>query len=73
MDTYLTVWFSSEGVAPMELTRRLNGLGFKEMRGNYDYVYNWSQKPPVEEILRLGDAVQKALKGTKAAFKMETV
>jgi len=73
MDTYLTIWFSSEGATPMEITKRLNSLGFKEMRGNYDYSYSWDGLPSVEELLRFGDAVQKELKGTKATFKMETV
>ena len=43
------------------------------MQGNYDFAYTWDVKPSLEEIVKLGDAVQHALKGSKAYFKMETV
>ncbi len=56
----------------MEVTRRLSKVGFKEVQGRYDYSYSWGRRPSVEELLEMGDMVQKALEGTKAAFKMET-
>lgn len=57
----------------MEITKKLNKLGFTEMQGNYDYSYKWDKRPTVEELLRLGNAVQKVLKGSKTTFKMETI
>ena len=73
MKTYLTLWYSSEGESPVGVGRRLNELGFRGEQGNYDFAYAWDKKPSVDELLRLGNTVQKKLNGSKAVFKMETI
>ena len=73
MDTYLTVWFSSEGASPSEIVQKLKALGFEAVQGNYDFSYKWDSKPSVDELMHLGNSVQKTLKGSKATFKMETI
>ncbi len=74
MKTYLVVWFNSDGAAPSEVNSRLLSLGFKTVKGNYDFVYNWgSKKVSVEAILNLSDKVHLTLKGLNTMFKLETV
>ena len=73
MRTYLTIWFSSEGASPLTIVQNLKPLGFEAMQGNYDFFYKWDGKPPVDELMRLGNSVQKILNGSKVTFKMETV
>ncbi|MCK4328110.1 MAG: hypothetical protein KAW41_06645 [Candidatus Diapherotrites archaeon] len=73
MKTYLTLWYSSEGDSPIEVGKKLNALGFVDQQGNYDFSYSWDKRPPVDELLRLGNLIQKKLHGSKAVFKMETI
>jgi hypothetical protein len=73
MKTYLMVWFSSEGARPSDVMQRLMGLGFKPMKGNYDFLYEWGSIPKVEEIINLGDEVQLTLKKMNVLFKLETI
>ncbi|HDD60426.1 MAG: hypothetical protein J7K08_06190 [Thermoplasmata archaeon] len=70
--TYLVVWFSSEGAKPSEVTQRLLNMGFKPTKGQYDYVYEWSDKTDIEDILKIGDKVQNTLKGMGVLYKLET-
>lgn len=72
MKTYLSVWFNSNGNTPSEITKKLEKLGFKPMRGNYDYYYEWGINPGVNDVLSLGDNIQKTLKGANLHFKLET-
>jgi len=74
MKTYLTITFSTEGERPSEVSSRLQGIGFKPMTGNYDFVYIWPKKSVrPDEALTLADLVQATLKGMKVLFKTETV
>lgn len=72
MKSYLTVWFNSDGAKPMEITDRLMGMGFKPIKGNFDFVYDWDKKATVEQAINLADQVHITLKGTKTSFRMET-
>lgn len=72
MKTYLVIWFSSEGARPTEVMQRLTSLGFRAVKGNYDFAYDWNGLPNVEEIMALGDKVQLTLKGLNVLFKLET-
>lgn len=73
MKSYLMVWFNSEGGRPSEVTQRLMSMGFKPIKGSYDYVYEWDDRVNVDEILRIGDKIQLTLKGLDVMFKLETV
>jgi len=74
MKTYLLIWYNSNGdsSSPTEVNNRLMSLGFKPMRGSYDYVYEWNMNAGIEDVLRLGDKVQLTLNGTGVLFKIET-
>lgn len=69
----MTVWFTTYGAKPSEITRKLERLGFKPVKGNYDYEYEWSKNIDINEILETGDRIQDALKGCNVLFKLETV
>lgn len=73
MKTYLTIWFSSEGSTPSKVAERLQGLGFKSIKGPYDHVYDWKTLVEVEDILRLCDSVHQTLKGLGVLYKIETI
>ncbi|WP_342304234.1 hypothetical protein [Methanolobus sp. ZRKC5] len=73
MKTYLLLWFNSNGSMPSEVNRSLMSLGFKQVQGNYDYVYDWGNNVDLDEILLFTDKVQMTLKGTGVMFKTETV
>ena len=73
MRTYLVVWFSSDGMKPSEVTERLLSMGFRPVEGEYDYVYQWGAIADVDDILRIGDQVQYALRGSGILFKLETI
>lgn len=73
MKTYLTIWFSSDGAKTSEVTQRLLSMGFRPIRGNYDYEYDWGTRATVEDIIRLADQVHATLQGCKVAFKLETI
>ncbi len=73
MKTYLTLWFNSDGGRPSEVTKKLKDIGFKPVKGNYDFAYDWDDDAPVDEILRIGDKVQKVLKDDKVLFNLETI
>ncbi len=73
MKTYLSIIFNSEGAAPSEVKSRLLELGFKAVKGGYDFVYEWNREPDIETLLWFADKVQVALKGTDVLFSMETI
>ena len=73
MRTYLTIWYNSEGASPTVVAEKLQGMGFKAIKGRYDYEYNWGRTIELEEILQIGNAVHDTLKGLKILYKLETV
>ncbi|WP_094227331.1 hypothetical protein [Methanolobus psychrotolerans] len=73
MKTYLVLWFNSNGAMPSEVNRSLMSLGFEQVQGNYDYVYDWGNNVDLDEILLFTDRIQMTLKGTGVMFKTETV
>jgi len=52
---------------------RLLELGFKAVKGSYDFVYEWSREPDIDTLLWFADKVQVALKGTDVLFSLETI
>ena len=73
MKTYLTIWFSSEGAKPSEVAERLQGMGFRPIKGQYDHVYDWKRNVDLEEILMLCNSVHETLKGLGVLYKIETI
>lgn len=74
MKTYLTITFTTEGGSPSDVSTALQGIGFRPITGNYDFVYEWPKRTiKPTEALALADRVQATLKGMKVLFKVETV
>lgn len=71
--TYLSIWFNTNGEKPSEVMKKLETLGFKASRGNYDHVYDWGKVVETDDILRMSDSLQKTLKGSQVLFKLETM
>ena len=73
MKTYLVVWFNTDGTKSSDVSNRLMSMGFKTIRGNYDYVYDWGEKKPsIEDTVKLGDQVHATLKGCNVLYKLES-
>jgi hypothetical protein len=74
MMTYLTITFDTEGGRPSEVATRLQALGFRPVKGNYDFVYEWGGTAvSVEDALALADRVHETLRGLRVFFQIETV
>lgn len=73
LKTYLTVWLYSEGAGPTVLVEKLQNMGFKPIKGHYDFVYDWKKTVELEEIFQIGNSVHETLKGLKVMYKIETV
>ncbi|MBI1973613.1 hypothetical protein HYS54_02265 [Candidatus Micrarchaeota archaeon] len=74
MKTYLSLWFNSDGAKPTQVVQQVEKFGFRPLKGNYDFEYDWgSRSVSNEEILALNDRLQARLKNGKVVFKSETV
>jgi hypothetical protein len=57
----------------MEVTKRLLSLGFRPVKGNYDYVYEWDKRANVDDLVKFADKVHLTLQGLNVLFRLETV
>ena len=73
MRTYLTIQINTDGVSFSELTNTLQNLGFKPLKGYYDFVYEWDDHASIKEILWFADKIHTALSGKKVYFRLETL
>ena len=73
LKTYMKMWHYSEGANPVEVSQKLQSMGFKALRGEFDYVYNWNKTVDLDDILQLMISVHETLKGLKVLYKLETV
>jgi hypothetical protein len=74
MKTYLKIMFNSEGSTPSDVKNQLLNMGFKATKGNYDFVYDWSQNSVgIDELVWFADKVHLALKKNKVYFTIETI
>jgi len=75
--TLVSVWFYSEGASPSQVIQRLTELGFKPIRGAYDFVYEHSEDNMTETdlsnaIIEISNALHKTLSGFKVLYNLET-
>ena len=73
MKTYLTVWFTTEGEKTSEVTDRLMSIGFRPVRGNYDYVYDWEEDAALDDIIKLANRVHTTLKDCNVYYRLESI
>lgn len=72
MKTYLSVFVSTEGELFSAIGEKLHEFGFKPLKGEYDYVFEWNRAIPNDELFAFIDKVQSSLSGTKATLKFRT-
>ena len=75
--TRLSVWFNSEGASPSQVISKLTELGFKPVRGAYDFVYEHSDEDMTEAdlgsaIIEISNALHKTLAGFKVLYNLDT-
>jgi hypothetical protein len=73
MRTYIKVQLDSEGASFSNIAEVLEDLGFRPVKGEYDFVYNWDKQATIKESIWFADKVQLALKGLGVWFRVETV
>jgi hypothetical protein len=73
MKTYLTLYFSTNGTKPSEVTTLLERMGFEATHGPYDFVYDWKSDSAVNNVIEFADKVKVLLETHNVVFKMETV
>ena len=76
-ETSVQVWFYSEGASPSEVAKKLIALGFKPIKGAYDFVYmhtgeDMSKADLGTAILEISDALHKTLSGFKVLYTLDT-
>ena len=76
-ETRVQVWFYSEGATPSVIVKKLLALGFKPLKGAYDFVYTHSEEEMTDAdlgsaILEIADALHKALNGFKVLYNLDT-
>ncbi len=80
MSRYVTrvqVWFYSEGEMPSKVVEKLLGLGFRPVKGAYDFVYEHTDEelkkvPLGTAIVEIADAIHKTLKGFRVLYRLDT-
>ncbi len=75
--TRVSVWFYSEGASPSQVISKLTELGFKPVRGAYDFVYEHSDDNMTEAdlgnaIVEISNALHKTLSGFKVLYNLDT-
>ena len=74
MKTYLKILFNSEGSSPSDIKDLLLNMGFKATKGNYDFVYEWTEKSTnVQDLVWFADKVHSTLKKSNVYFTIETI
>jgi len=76
-ETRVQVWFYSEGASPSIIVKKLLALGFKPIKGAYDFVYTHSEEEMTDAdlgtaILEISDALHKALNSFKVLYNLDT-
>ena len=76
-ETNVQLWFYSEGATPSEVAKKLIAMGFKPIKGAYDFVYIHSGEDMSEAdlgtaILEISDALHKTLSGFKVLYTLDT-
>jgi hypothetical protein len=71
MKTYLKLQFSSEGELPSETIKRLEKLGWKPIRGDYDFVMEGGLGEGLGESFRdMIDKLHRTLEGTGVRYSL---
>ena len=71
MKTYLKIQFHSEGAPPSEVIKRLEKLGWKPIRGDYDFVMEGGLGEGLGQSFRdMIDQLHDTLDGTDVRYTL---
>ena len=71
MKTYLKLQFSSNGVAPSIIIKKLEDEGWRPILGDRDFVINWGVGESIGSVyLQKLDDLHKILKGTGVRYTL---
>ena len=71
MKTYLKIQFSSEGALPSEVIDKLETLGWKPIKGDYDFVMEGGLGEGIGESFRdMIDKLHRTLEGTHVRYSL---
>lgn len=73
METYIDVFFSSDGEKASVVFKKLAEMGLKHNIGEHDFVYDWKKATSIVEELALADKIQNELKGTGVMLRFRTL
>jgi hypothetical protein len=71
MKTYLKIQFHSEGARPSEVIKKLDKLGWKPIRGEYDFVMEAGLGEGVGQSFKdMIDKLHETLQGTDVRYSL---
>ncbi len=73
MKTYVEVFISPDGEKASAITEKFKKLGFVPSFGEHDFVYNWKEDVPINDVLAFVDKVQSKLYDTGTILKFTTI
>jgi hypothetical protein len=73
MRTYVRMIFQSEGASPQVVVKLMHDLGFEESMGMHDFVYRWTDKASVDQVVELASRMHDRLKGLHVSYEITTI
>ena len=72
METFVDLYFSTDGKKASEIFEILVDMGFKPSLGDHDFIYDWKGIVSIEEEIKFIDEIQNRLRGSGAHLKFNT-
>lgn len=69
MKLYIELYFSSEGLSPQKIVKKMKDMGFKPVVGQYDLAKEYDSP---EEYGKIVKQLQSELQGTKVRYRLIT-
>ena len=73
METYIDIFFSTDGEKASIIEKKLIDMGLKPTIGDHDFVYDWGKIVDSSEVINFVDKIQSNLKGAGAIIKFTTI
>ncbi|NPA75399.1 MAG: hypothetical protein GXO25_04890 [Euryarchaeota archaeon] len=67
MKMFIKLFFSAEGPNPLEILRKIQGLGFQPVFGQYDLV---REVKDIDEYIHVVEELHNSLRGTKVFYNL---
>ena len=73
METYVDIFFSTDGEKASIIEKKLKEMGLKTSFGDHDFVYDWGKIVDYSEVIDFVDKIQSNLKGSGVILKFTTI